>query len=82
MKYVIGLERGIEAIDLIPGFDVLGELSYFLDAKTDNYYPPETVFNDYDEALAGFCNLCASKIASLQKQIKSINTLKDQVRES
>lgn len=82
MKYVVGLERGIEAVDLIPGFDVLGELVYFVDAKTDSYYIPEKVFNDYDDALAAFCNLCASKIASLQKQIKRINTLKDQVLES
>lgn len=84
--YVISsLSQKISYKTLIAGYDFKGNLSYYLnpEAREDDteYYDTSQVFEDYNDALAYFCQMAAAELAYHKAQIALIEKIKNEVLE-
>jgi hypothetical protein len=83
---VTDLLKGVQCFNLSKGADYLGNTAYYVNERainsSDRYFLPADVFKDYDDALAAFCNRCASKLTRLKSGIAAIEQVKNQVLES
>jgi hypothetical protein len=85
--YVItnSLSEGITAKALEPIYHS-GKLAHYFNSSTksneDNYYDKDKVFEDYDDALAAFCNEAAKQLNYHKAQITIIEQAKNQVLEN
>ncbi len=89
MEYfvVTDLPKGIRCLKLKPGTDFTGQTAYYINLEDphdshEEYFNLEQVFEDYDEALAAFCNRCAAKLNQLKSEITAIEQIKNHVLES
>jgi hypothetical protein len=83
MKYYIvnSVLQGIQYKVLIPGKDIAGKITYFVNPNAtneqDEYYDARHVFSDYDKALQYFCQKCEESLEYYQKQIQAIKSIMD-----
>lgn len=89
MKYYVvnPVLQGIQYLSLKPGTDVTGRIAYYINLGNQvpecyEYFNSDCVFEDYDDALAYFCNKCAQKIEELKRELQQIIEIKNQVLES
>lgn len=89
MKYYVvnPVLQGIQYLSLKPGTDVTGQIAYYINlgnqvSECYEYFNSDCVFEDYDDALAYFCNKCAQKIEALKRDLQQIIEIKNQVLES
>lgn len=92
MKYYVvnPVLQGIQYLSLKPGTDVTGQIAYYINLEKPSdfgeecpkYFNSDCVFEDYDDALAYFCNKCAQKIEALKRELQQIIEIKNRVLES